>query len=129
MSSGNQAKAFRDAAQAHDMARNAVGTDQYNLLAVGASNAGERATTHSATGIPHEGAAGAKPGDVKVGDTVTYHKPENETEQKFRGVVMQHNDAKSGAFPPRTSVRWSNSGMSIAPIMTHESSAFVRAKK
>ena len=76
-------------------------------------------------GEGHDGAPGAKPGDVKVGDTVTYANPEDETERSFRGTVIMH---APDAEPPRTTVRWENSGMNLAPVFTHSPGDFVRAK-
>ena len=58
--------------------------------------------------------------DLKIGDKATYAAPQDETESGFIGTVIGHFPY---ADPPRTTVRWENSGQRIAPIFTHEPSA------
>jgi hypothetical protein len=64
--------------------------------------------------------------DFQAGDNVTYADPQDETERAFIGKVIGH-------FPDadqrRTTVRWENSGQKIAPILTHDPSAWVRLKR
>jgi len=64
--------------------------------------------------------------NLKVGDLVTYADPKDEAERSFIGTVIGH---FPDADPPRTTVRWENSNMKIAPIFTHEPSAWVRLEE
>jgi hypothetical protein len=60
--------------------------------------------------------------DLKIGDLVTYADPQDETERTFIGTVLGH---YPDAEPPRTRVRWENSGLKYAPICTEDPSAWV----
>jgi hypothetical protein len=64
--------------------------------------------------------------DFKVGDCVTHADPQDEVERGFIGTVIGH---FSDADPPRTTVRWDNSGQKIAPIPTHDPGAWVRLEE
>jgi hypothetical protein len=64
--------------------------------------------------------------ELKVGDRVTYADPQDEVERGFIGIVIGH---FPDAGPPRTTVRWENSGMKIAPIFTHDPDAWIRINK
>ncbi len=63
---------------------------------------------------------------LDVGDRVTYADPQDEVERGFIGTVIGH---FPDADPPRTTVRWDNSGQQIAPVFTHDPSAWVRLEE
>ncbi len=64
--------------------------------------------------------------DLKPGDLVTYADPQDKTERAFIGTVLEH---FPDADPPRTTVRWDNSGLKLAPICREAPNAWVRMDK
>lgn len=64
--------------------------------------------------------------DLQVGDKVTYANPKDEVERGFVGTVIGH---WPDADPPRTTVRWENSGMFIAPIVTYPPETWLLLKE
>ncbi len=63
--------------------------------------------------------------ELVVGDLVTCANPQDQVERSFIGTVIGH---YPDADPPRTTVRWDNSGFPIAPLMTYEPGAWVRLR-
>lgn len=55
------------------------------------------------------------------GDKVTYADPRDEVERSSIGTMIGH---FPDADPPRSTVRWENSNMKIAPVLTHHPSAW-----